>query len=193
MSKADPEPASPELEDSGVAVDPAPRPTQMDRREQLLGWTLAGVVAVAVAISWAPDAVRGNGKAVSGAIALGMTAVLAAAVRYGRRIFAAFASMAMATVVTTPPASSSAVKTGVGTLSLLGLLFGGFLLFRNTVAQRKVAMARPRRPRRPPRAARARTARGGEAGASAAAEAARRPSANRRYTPPKAKTPRRGR
>jgi hypothetical protein len=78
-------------------------------------------------------------------------------------------------------------------LSLLGLLFGGFLLFRNTVAQRKVAMARPRRPRRPPTAARTRTGKADAGPGSAAAEAARRPSANRRYTPPKSKTPRRGR
>ena len=185
MSEADPEPAPPEAEEAAAG----PAPGLMDRRELLLGWILAGAMAIAVAISWTPDAVHGNGRAVSGAIGLGLTAILAAAVWFGRRLITAFAAMATG-VAPVSPASTSAVKTAFGTLSLLSLLFGGFLLFRNTFAQRKLAMARPRRPR-PPRPARG--SRRARAAAPVATEGARRPSANRRYTPPKAKTPRRSR
>jgi hypothetical protein len=193
MSEADPEPApadaEAETEDSPVAAGPAPG--LMDRREQLLGWILAGAVAIAVVTSWTPDVVHGNGRAVSGAIGLGLTAILAAAVWFGRRLITAFAAMATG-VAPVSPASTSAIKTSFGTLSLLSLLFGGFLLFRNTLAQRKLAMARPRRPRSTRTRTRTRASKAG-ADASVAANGVRRPSANRRYTPPKSKTPRRGR
>jgi hypothetical protein len=178
----------PEPSDAGAnvgtdATDATPSPTRMLRIEQQVGWMLVAVMAAGVAGSWASDVIKGDSKAISlAAIGLGLTAVLAAAVWYGRRLIAAFAGMA---------AGLAPVKTGYVVVSFACLAYGGYLMFRNTFAQRKAAMARPRRP---PRAARTRSGKAAAgAAAAAAADGARRPSANRRYTPPKAKNPRRGR
>jgi hypothetical protein len=166
--------------DAGIATPPSP--TRMVRLEQQVGWMVVAGTAAAVVYAWFGGPV--NGKAVPfSAIALGlvMTAALGAAVWYGRRLIAAFAAMAAGAVIS------------YSLISIFCLAFGGFLLFRNTLAQRKLAMARPRRP---PRAARSRSSKAAAAASSSSsseADGVRRPSANRRYTPPKSKTPRRGR
>jgi hypothetical protein len=155
-----------------------PSPTRMLTREQRVGWAVVAATAAGVLLSWAADSFNGDGNALGrAAIGLGLAVVMGAAVWYGRRIMAAFSAMA---------AGLAPLKPAFAAVSLVSLVYGAYLLFRNTLAQRKVAMARPRRQ---PGGARTRSPKA----ATEAAGAARRPNANRRYTPPKTKNPRGGR
>jgi hypothetical protein len=172
MREADRQPAPPESD--GNASPATPSPNRMVRLEQQLGWGVVAATMTAVVGSWASGVLDGNGRAISSVtIGLGLAAVLAGAVWYGRRLITAFAAMAAGIA----PVNQ---KSGYALISLFCLAYGGVLLFRNTLAQRKVAMSRPRRP---PRSRKTPPVVPGNA---------RRPSANRRYTPPKAKHPPRG-
>jgi hypothetical protein len=161
------------------------KPTRMTRSERQAGVVIAVVMIASVVFSWAGDTFAGDSKAVAvAAIGLGLTALLAVAVWYGHRVIGCFAAI-MAGLAPMKPAFSY--------LPFVSLAFGGYLMFRTSQAQKKVAAARPRRSTAP----RSRRSGGTKAGPRSAKEASaaptsgtaavRRPSANRRYTPPKAK------
>jgi hypothetical protein len=184
MREADQEPVPPadsiEGEPQEGGTEATPSPARMVRLEQQLGWLVVAAAATAIVGSWAHQILHGDNQALGkAAVGLGLAGVLAGAVWYGRRLIAAFAAMAAGLA----PVDQ---KSGYALISIVCLAYGGVLLFRNTLAQRKLAMARPRRP---PKSARTRSSKAAEV----VADSARRPSANRRYTPPKAKNPRRGR
>jgi hypothetical protein len=161
--------------ETGGSTDTPAKPTRMTRSERQAGVAITGVMVAAVALSWAGDAFGGDSKAIAeAAIGLGLTALLGAAVWYGQRIITCFAAIM---------AGLAPMKPAFVYLPFVALAFGGYLMFRTSQAQKKAAVARPRRPPRQ---------RGAKAGPRSAKEAAsgdavRRPTANRRYTPPKSK------
>jgi uncharacterized membrane protein len=163
-------------EEDEAASTATPPPARMVRLEKQAGWVVVASTATAVVYAWTAGPVNGKSLAISAvALGLAMAAVLGAAVWNGRRLVTAFAAMGAGVVI------------GYSFISIVCLAYGGFLLFRNTMIQRKLAASRPRRP---PRSARSRST----TDAAATSDGGRRPSANRRYTPPKSKTtPRRGR
>jgi uncharacterized membrane protein YgcG len=180
-----PEPTAPELP-----------PTRMLEREQQLAYILAGLAMVAsvglvVAGSspWWTLLLGGAGAA-----------ALVISTRRGHRIVTAFVAMAVGFVIPFLP------------LELLALVYAGFIMLRTSKAQAKINANKPRltpaqraeqrRQRREARrsgssargsSARGSGARGSGAGGSGAGQDARpvRPTASRRYTPPKSNTGRR--
>jgi hypothetical protein len=159
-----------------LGIGSSPSLMRIVRLERRMGWVLIAMMATAVGFSWAADIVHGDVKALlRAALGLGLIAVLAAALWYGRRLIAAFAAMA---------AGFAPVKPGLTGIVFVCLAYGGILSLRDTRARRTATMARTRRL---PKDAKARSVKA----AAVVANAARGPTANRRYTPPKAKPPRR--
>jgi hypothetical protein len=182
MRRADREPAAPahgaERAPEVSGSDATPSPTRMLPLERQVGWVLIAVMATAVGVSWVAKIVHGDGNAIMpAAIGLGLLAVLAAALWYGRRLITAFAAMAV---------GFAPVKPSLAAIVFVCLAYGGILSFRDTRARKAATMALPRRP---PRGAKTRSSKA----AAVVTDDARSPSANRRYTPPKAKKPPGGR
>ena len=164
----------------------APKPTRMTRGEQQLGAAVAAVLIAACALSWASNAFNGNSKAL-GELATGadLSIVLAGAAWYGQRIIASIAAIL---------AGLAPVAKQFVYLPFVALAFGGYLMFKTNRAQMKAAATRPRRTPAERRSSRAKAQKGSRDGGAATtgATGARRPSANRRYTPPKGKPAGRG-
>jgi hypothetical protein len=160
------------------------KPTAMQGREQQIGYLLAGFAAVsAIAL-----AALGGGTAamVQGGVGVVAAAGLALASRHGQRIITSFAALFTGFLLVFLP------------LELLYLVFSGYLMWRTSQGQAKLAAAKPRlsaQERRQAKAAKS-AARGsktkpgaGDGRDDAAPALPRQPAANRRYTPPKSKSP----
>jgi hypothetical protein len=153
--------------------------------ERQIGWIVVAVTAGGVLASHAADAVGGSSKALgAGGAGLGLVILMAASVWYGQRIWAAFAFVVGGFVP---------LKPGLVYLSFINLGFGAFLMFRVSRAQAKARAAAPRRDRRRPDGASGGEQATGSSRGSRPDDASRRPTANRRYTPPQAKNTRKGR
>ena len=143
------------------------RPSRMTAREQQIGFAVA---ALGVVVSVAAAAAGGN---VILAVIGGVAAVgLGVSSRYGHRIVTAFVAILGGFAFVVP-----------ANFAFLG--YGGYLMWRSSRDQAKVRASQPRltpAERRDAKQAR-RAAKRGEP----VPEAAKRPSRNRRYTPPKAK------
>jgi hypothetical protein len=143
------------------------RPSRMTAREQQIGFAVAalgGVVAVAVAFA--------NGQPILGAIAAVAAVGVGISSRYGHRIVTAFVAILGGFAFVVP-----------ANFAFLG--YGGYLMWRSSRDQAKV---RARQPRLTPAQRReARDARRAAKRGETAPAAAKRPTQNRRYTPPKAK------
>jgi hypothetical protein len=145
------------------------RPSRMTAREQQIGFAVAAlglVVAVAAAAK--------GGNALAGVIA-GVAAVgLGVSSRYGHRIVTAFVAIL------------GGFPFGFAVpISFAFLGYGGYLMWRSSRDQAKVRASQPRMTpaeRREAKEARRAAKRGEPVPA-----AAKRPTKNRRYTPPKAK------
>ena len=163
-------------------------PKQMLEREQQMAYGLAGLAVVAsVAVLAA-----GPGTWLTLLLGLVAAAGLVLSARRGHRIITAFVAMAVGFVIPFLP------------LELLALVFAGFIMLRASRAQAKINASKPRLTpaeraelRRQGREAR-RSGSGGSSGSSGSghsegtsASAARRPTASRRYTPPKSNARRR--
>jgi hypothetical protein len=175
VSPADPEGQDSASDTSGEAVPSADlaAPGVMLAKEQQTGYMTAGAVGVIVIILGVTrqihnshsDALLAAGVGVAGAIAL------AYAVHRGRRIFAAIVSIV-----------GGLALSGFFPLNFIFLAYGGYLMFLQSRAQKKLNKAGVRRTRPPPRTRKDGTTRGrrGEP-----PPATNRPKANSRYTPPK--------
>ena len=113
-------------------------------------------------------------------LALGAAAGIAWSARHGRRLISALVGFA-----------AGLALTPFGVLSYVCLAYSGYLMFRHSQAQKKLNQLKPRRSGGP-RPAGTRLSRRSSKATDGATPGpnARRPAANRRYTPPKAKTPR---
>jgi hypothetical protein len=142
------------------------RPSRMTAREQQIGFAVAalgGVVAVAVAVA--------NGEPILAALA-GVAAVgLGISSRYGQRIVTAFVAILGGFAFVVPA-------------NFVFLGFGGYLMWRSSRAQAKLRASQPRLT--PAQRREAKEARQAAKRGETAPAAAKRPSQNRRYTPPKA-------
>jgi len=143
------------------------RPSRMTAREQQIGFAVAAlglVVAVAAAAA--------GGSPLLGAFA-GVAAIgLGVSSRYGHRIVTSFVAILGGFAFVVP-----------ANFAFLG--YGGYLMWRSSRDQAKVRASQPRltpAERREAKQARRAAKRGEEVPA-----AAKRPTKNRRYTPPKAK------
>lgn len=175
MSQPDETPADPR---SAAAAGEPPAPTRMIRREQQIGYVLAGVSAAA-AVSIA--AIGGN--LLVGALEAGATVLLLLAVRRGHRILTAAAGFL-----------GGLAFTVVFPIELAFLAFSGYLMMRTSNAQAKVRRSQPRlspAERRAAADARAAARRRRRSGDPAPEASVKTPAANRRYTPPKSKATRR--
>jgi hypothetical protein len=166
-------------QDRDQAEDPEsiePKPTQMLRLEQQVGYVLAGVAAAG-----SVSAATIGHQPIVGLIGLVTTAVLTLAVRKGHRILAAAGAFL----------TGFTVATYFVPFEIVLLIYGGFLMMRTSSAQGKARRAQApmtaaqRREAATARAAaRAQRRRGGVATPAAAVKT---PPPNRRYTPPKPK------
>jgi hypothetical protein len=147
----------------------------MLEREQQLGYALAGVGAVATVALVA----AGPGTLLSLVLGLVGSVGLAAAVRSGHRIVTALVAIAVGFVVPFVP------------LEILALVYSGFIMLRASKAQAKINASKPRLS--PAQRAQQRRAKrdSAKSGDSDATPTVRRPTANRRYTPPKSNARRR--
>jgi hypothetical protein len=192
MSAPDQEPeGNPAGLEAGLeGAAPPVKPTQMLPLERQVGWLIVAVAIGAVLASHASDALNGSSTALGqAAVGGGLIILMAGAIWYGHRIWAAFAAL----VAGFAPLSPSLVY-----LSFFSLGYGAYLMFKASRAQAKAAATRPRRQPRQRRARGAPTGSGSAtksrtgAGRTGAGDTGR-PSANRRYTPPRSKDARRGR
>jgi hypothetical protein len=143
------------------------RPSRMTAREQQIGFAVA---ALGLVVSVAAAAAGGNVilAAVGGVAAVG----LGVSSRYGHRIVTAFVAILGGFAFVVP-----------ANFAFLG--YGGYLMWRSSRAQAKLRASQPRltpAERREAREARRAAKRGGPVPA-----VAKRPTKNRRYTPPKAR------
>lgn len=155
-----------------------PVPTRMIRREQQIGYVLAGVSA-AGAVSVAVV----SGNLLIAALEAAATVLLLLAVRRGHRILTAAAGFV-----------GGLTFTFVFPLELAFLAFSGYLMMRTSNAQAKVRRSQPRMTpaeRRAAADARAAARRRRRSGDTAPEASVKTPAANRRYTPPKSKATRR--
>jgi hypothetical protein len=165
--------------ESDVASARPPKPTQMDPREQRIGYVLAGVAAAGsagVALVGSHDVLL----AVIGALS---TALLVVAVRHGQRVFTALAGFACGIAL-----------SYFLPLELACVVYSGYLVMRTSNAQNKARRAQPTMTaaeRRAAAQARAATKARRKGGAADGAPLAKTPAPNRRYTPPKSKPTRR--
>jgi hypothetical protein len=143
------------------------RPSRMTAREHQIGFAVA---ALGLVVSVAAAAAGGNLilAAVGGVAAVG----LGVSSRYGHRIVTAFVAILGGFAFVVPA-------------NFAFLAFGGYLMWRSSRAQAKLRASQPRltpAERREAREARRAAKRGEPVPA-----AAKRPTKNRRYTPPKAR------
>jgi uncharacterized protein HemX len=143
------------------------RPSRMTAREQQIGFAVAALGLVVAAAAAAT-----GGNLLLGALA-GVAAVgLGVASRYGHRIVAAFVAILGGFFFVIP-----------ANFAFLG--YGGYLMWQSSRAQAKLRASQPRKTpaeRREAKEARRAAKRGEPVPA-----AAKRPTRNRRYTPPKTK------
>ncbi len=151
-------------------------PSRMLEREQQFGYILAGVGVVATVALVA----AGPGTLLSLVLGLVGSAGLAVSVRYGHRIVTALVAIAVGFVVPFAP------------LEILALVYSGFIMLRASKAQAKINASKPRlSPAQRAQQRREKREAAKSGGSSDAAPTVRRPSANRRYTPPKSNARRR--
>ena len=159
-------------------ADELPVPTRMIRREQQIGYVLAGVSAAgAVSVT----AVSGN--FLLGGLEAAATVLLLFAVRRGHRILTAAAGFL-----------GGLTFTVVFPLELAFLAYSGYLMMRTSNAQAKLRRSQPRMTpaeRRAATDARAAARRRRRSGDATPETSVKTPAANRRYTPPKSKATRR--
>jgi hypothetical protein len=150
-----------------------PPPGQMLEKEQQTGFLVAGAIGVIVLILGITRQVHDSHS--NSLLAAGAGVVAAAAMAYAahrrKRMFAAIISVI-----------GGLVLSAFFPLNFVFLLYGGWLMFKQSQAQKKLNKSGVRRTR-PPRTR-------GETPASRRAQrrnapADNRPKANRRYTPPK--------
>ena len=143
------------------------RPSRMTAREQQIGFAVA---ALGLVVSVAAAAAGGDALL---AVIAGLAAIgLGVASRYGHRIVTAFVAILGGFAFVVP-----------ANFAFLG--YGGYLMWQSSRAQAKLRASQPRMTpaeRREAKAARRAAKRGEPVPA-----AAKRPTRNRRYTPPKAK------
>ena len=148
------------------------RPSRMTAREQQIGFAVA---ALGLVVSVAAAAAGGDALL---AVIAGLAAIgLGVASRYGHRIVTAFVAILGGFAFVVP-----------ANFAFLG--YGGYLMWRSSRAQAKLRASQPRMTpaeRREAKEARRAAKRGEPVPA-----AAKRPTRNRRYTPPKAKPGRPG-
>jgi hypothetical protein len=142
-------------------------------KEQQTGYMVAVVIGVLVVAIGVWRQTHSNATGSLGLAALGVAAAgaMAFAAYRGRRLFAAIISVV-----------GGLALSGFFPLNFVFLFYGGYLMFKQSQAQKKLNKAGVRRTR-PPRTR-------GETPASRRAQrrnapADNRPKANRRYTPPK--------
>jgi hypothetical protein len=160
-----------------VQGEELPQPGRMLEREQQAGYVIALIIvglAGAIGGSKIGQHNKTNYALFTGLAVVGAAAIAIAA-RRGRRLLTAFASVIAGLGLSV-----------FGPLSYICLIYAGYLMFRHSQAQKKLNQLRPRQPRQP-RTARSRRADKAASG-TPANPSGRRPTANRRYTPPKAKT-----
>ena len=148
------------------------RPSRMTAREQQIGFVVA---ALGLVVSVAAAAAGGDALL---AVIAGLAAIgLGVASRYGHRIVTAFVAILGGFAFVVP-----------ANFAFLG--YGGYLMWQSSRAQAKLRASQPRMTPAERRAAKAarRAAKRGEP----VPAAAKRPTRNRRYTPPKAKPGRPG-
>ena len=148
------------------------RPSRMTAREQQIGFAVA---ALGLVVSVAAAAAGGDALL---AVIAGLAAIgLGVASRYGHRIVTAFVAILGGFAFVVP-----------ANVAFLG--YGGYLMWQSSRAQAKLRASQPRMTPAERRAAKAarRAAKRGEP----VPAAAKRPTRNRRYTPPKAKPGRPG-
>ncbi|MDQ1397294.1 MAG: hypothetical protein QOG64_2553 [Acidimicrobiaceae bacterium] len=182
------EPDDPDEPEDEADVEPQAEPeetrltSKLTERERQIGYALAVVTVVGGLTQWIPDAVQGDGKAAGlAAVSLVAGVLLGAAVRYGRRVIAAFAAVL---------ASFAPQKTNITAIVQFAYLAYGFWLMikASNAAGRKAGLER--RDRTIARREAAAAAKGGGRGRSssssgATASGSARPKPNKRYTPPK--------
>ena len=148
------------------------RPSRMTAREQQIGFAVA---ALGLVVSVAAAAAGGDALL---AVIAGLAAIgLGVASRYGHRIVTSFVAILGGFAFVVP-----------ANFAFLG--YGGYLMWQSSRAQAKLRASQPRMTPAERRAAKAarRAAKRGEP----VPAAAKRPTRNRRYTPPKAKPGRPG-
>jgi hypothetical protein len=154
----------------------------MTRGEQQAGYAIAAVAAVFVSMTWGSDAFGGSGHAAAMlGLGLGASALFGLACWWGRRVWTAFGGMAAAF------AEVPKGKGGLISWSLVCLAYSFWLMLQVSRGQSKAAAAararardgKDRGPTAQPASRRGKAARTGDGSGA--------PSANRRYTPPKAK------
>jgi hypothetical protein len=143
------------------------RPSRMTAREQQIGFAVA---ALGLVVSVASAAAGGN--VVLAAIGAVAAVGLGVASRYGHRIVTAFVAILGGFPVALP-----------ANFAFLG--YGGYLMWQSSRAQAKLRASQPRM--RPAERREAKEARRAAKRGEPIPAAAKRPTKNRRYTPPKAK------
>jgi hypothetical protein len=156
-------------------------PGQMVGREQQYGYLVALMVVAFVGGIGGPKLVHDTTWLLLSLLGLAAAAGIALAARTGKRMLTSIVAVVAGLAV-----------SGFSPLNFVCLIYGGFLMFRHSAAQKKYNQVHPRQPRQARQPGQPRPTRGRRSARDAAIEAGR-PSANRRYTPPKAKTTRRGR
>jgi hypothetical protein len=175
--------ADPEGQDSAPdpASEAAPSPSSADlpapgvmlAKEQQTGYLTAGAVGVIVVILGVSRQIHNSHSDALATAALGVAGAvaLAYAVHRGKRIFAAIVSIV-----------GGLALSGFFPLNFIFLAYGGYLMFLQSRAQKRLNKAGVRRTRPPPKTRKDGTTRGRR---GAPPPATNRPKANRRYTPPK--------
>jgi hypothetical protein len=160
------------------ADDALPEPGRMLPREKQAGYGVALLLVAATGAIGGAKVVQGySGKTnyvLLTILGVAAAAAVAGAAYRGRRLVAAFVTVLAGLAV-----------TSFGVVSYACLIFAGYLMFRHSQDQKKLNRLRPRQARQP-RSGKSR--RSTKAEEPATGPAGRRPTANRRYTPPKTKT-----
>ncbi len=172
---------------SAQTTQELPPPNEMLPKEQQIGYLLAALVVAWVGAAGGSRVVQGKSTYILLTV-LGLAAAgaIVYATRRGRRMLSAIVAVVAGLAV-----------SGFFPLNFACLVFGGYLMLRQSQAQKKYNQIHPRQPRQ------ARERGGFSEGRGAGRRAGRgsrspeppsnRPQASRRYTPPKSKTNRRGR
>jgi hypothetical protein len=157
-----------------------PPPNIMLPKEQQYGYLLAAAVVAWVGGVGVVRAVQGHTEYILwSALGLAGAGAIFYAARRGRRIFGAIVAII-----------GGITLSGFSPLNFAPLIYGGYLMLKQSSAQKKYNLAHPRGARK----ARDRSGQpDARRGRNRQPEPTNRPQASRRYTPPKAKTNRRGR
>jgi hypothetical protein len=159
--------------------DPPP-PNTMLPKEQQTGYLVAVAVVAWVGAAGVSRVVAGHNEYILlSVLGLAGAGAIFYSARRGRRIFGAIVSILAGLAV-----------SGFFPLNFACLIYGGYLMLKQSSAQKKYNLAHPR-------GARKQRDRSGQPdtrrGRNRQPEPTNRPQASRRYTPPKAKTNRKGR